>query len=190
MVLLRFLQEIRVRGYFQEQKWLRCITEAHPAWVKAHKDGNPEHPTQPAGSSTGWRVSFPSASAGLTQPWRQLVCLGCLWKLGFLWSQLLLFTQAGRGLVNAVSYRGLYEAILSSLPSCLRSTYALVMKKPLHFLALLFSSDAVSNLIVSDICSYSSLHLIGSIWWAVSLIPTELFGFEKGEQIIYLGERL
>ena len=37
-----------------------------PAWVTAHKAGNLEHTAQPAGSSTGWRVSFPGASVGLS----------------------------------------------------------------------------------------------------------------------------
>ena len=31
-------------------------------WVTAHKAGNLEHGAQPAGSSTGWRVSLPGDS--------------------------------------------------------------------------------------------------------------------------------
>jgi hypothetical protein len=31
-----------------------------PAWVTAHRAQNLEHTVQPKGTSTGWRVSFPS----------------------------------------------------------------------------------------------------------------------------------
>lgn len=36
-----------------------------PVWVEIAKAGNPEHTAPPAGSSTGWRASFPSILAGL-----------------------------------------------------------------------------------------------------------------------------
>lgn len=36
-----------------------------PAWVTANKTGNPEHTTQPAGSSAGGRVPFLVDSIGL-----------------------------------------------------------------------------------------------------------------------------
>jgi hypothetical protein len=36
-----------------------------PAWVTAHRAGNPEHTAQPAGSWTGQMVSSPGSSAGL-----------------------------------------------------------------------------------------------------------------------------
>lgn len=37
-----------------------------PAWVAAHRAGTLELTAQPGGSSTGWRVSIPSDSVGLT----------------------------------------------------------------------------------------------------------------------------
>lgn len=46
----------------------RCIPKVHQAGVAVHKAGNQEHSAQPTGSSTSWRVSFPSGS-GLNLFW-------------------------------------------------------------------------------------------------------------------------
>lgn len=40
-----------------------------PVWVTAHKARGLEYAKQPAGSSAGWRVSFPHTLVGLNLFW-------------------------------------------------------------------------------------------------------------------------
>jgi hypothetical protein len=100
-VFLGFLTGVWSRDYFQEQKWLKdsCITTAHFSMGDSlPKAGNLEHTAQPAGSSTGWRVSFPGDSVDL---WIYQASPP-------LWSECSpvtsIFAQGGRGLVNLVSF--------------------------------------------------------------------------------------
>lgn len=117
-VLLSLLTAIQVRGFLQEQKWLKniWITKAHSSISdNAQKLGNLEHITLCTGSSTGWRVSFPGSSvtlnlcqvaplgSGLSGSWLGLSHLSLVCSIVPL--RLLLFTLAGRGLVNLLSFR-------------------------------------------------------------------------------------
>lgn len=42
--------------------------KAHPIGVTAHESRKPEGTSQPAGRSTGWRVSLLGSLAGLSSP--------------------------------------------------------------------------------------------------------------------------
>ena len=81
-VLLWLLTGIWVSGYLQEQKWFKdnSITKAHPQHL-----GNLKHTAQPAGSSTGWRMSFPGASVDLKINQASCLVSASSRKLG--WSQ-------------------------------------------------------------------------------------------------------
>ena len=58
-----------MKGYLQGQKLLNgnCITKGHPSTGDGQltKSGNLKHTAQPAGSSTGERMSLPSDSVAL-----------------------------------------------------------------------------------------------------------------------------
>ena len=94
-VLLGFLTGISVRGYLQEQKWLKdsCITKAHPSM------GDSSQSWEPGAHCTACRQPhrlgsvFPGASVGLNLSW----------QLSFLLperdSQLLLLSLTGRCLM-------------------------------------------------------------------------------------------
>lgn len=79
--------------------------------VTAHKAGNLEPTAQPAGSSTGWRVSFPGIPSGrnlsqvallLSASSRQLVqCLSLLCSVAYLRILLAMFTAySGTGVAG------------------------------------------------------------------------------------------
>ena len=88
-----------MKGHWQEQKWLseHCITKAHPSMGDISQ--RLEIITQPAGSSTSCRVSFPSDSVGLSlflAAWWYGFLLGCPTGLCFLqaaWLWLLHWTS-------------------------------------------------------------------------------------------------
>ena len=74
-------KEFRRGDYLQEQEWLRdsCIIKAHQhVGYTAHKAGNLKLFPLPAGSSAGWRISFPGASVGLNLSKAALLVLSLL----------------------------------------------------------------------------------------------------------------
>ena len=112
-----------------------ALPKPTPAQVTAHIAGNLEHAAQPAGSSTSWRVSFPSDKAGVNLfqaaglvsvflDFNPATILGLSEKmLGHLYWLLL----GWRGLVNLVSFRDflklfraiyfLFKAVVLNLPN-------------------------------------------------------------------------
>lgn len=145
-VVLGLLAGIWVTGCLQEQKWLKksVVFAKFPlGLVTGHKAENLEHDVQPVGSSASWRVSFPSnclnlfpgSSTGCSffqtstlesvnsfQLFfsERLLCSSaffCLW--GILRFYCLLCQEGG--IVNLGVLGELSEALLSCLPSCLKS---------------------------------------------------------------------
>jgi hypothetical protein len=127
-VLWDLLTGIWVNGYLQEQEWLKdsCITKGHSSMGDAHKAGDLEHTTQPAGNSTSWRVSFPGTSVGLIL----FQSAGLLWELSL---ELFVFLSEGTlsiyclhwyrgGLENLTNFRDFLK-LVSCLPFYLKGVF-------------------------------------------------------------------